>query len=81
MTRSEVRQFAKEARALGVQYIGLCCGNSSNMVREVAVEYGRTPPAAQYAPDMKNCTLASGANPHIEKRQFYGYARTFDIQK
>merc|ERR1712154_533709 len=53
-SRSDVRNFAREARALGVQYIGLCCGSHSNLLREVAQEYGRNPASAVYAPDMNN---------------------------
>ena len=49
-----MREFAREARALGVQYIGLCCGSTSNMLREIAVECGRKPPGLKYAPDPDN---------------------------
>ncbi|XP_046363773.2 betaine--homocysteine S-methyltransferase 1-like [Haliotis rufescens] len=52
-TRAEIRQFATEARELGVQYIGLCCGSASYYLREVAIAYGRNPPAAKYKPDLE----------------------------
>ncbi|XP_046553067.1 LOW QUALITY PROTEIN: betaine--homocysteine S-methyltransferase 1-like [Haliotis rubra] len=50
--RSEIADFAREAKSLGVQYVGLCCGNASHYIRVVAEEYGRRPPASRYSPDM-----------------------------
>nr|KAG5706934.1 hypothetical protein BaRGS_021440 [Batillaria attramentaria] len=50
--RSDIREFAREARDLGIQYVGLCCGSSSFLIREVALEYGRNPPSAKYEPDI-----------------------------
>ncbi|XP_067675054.1 betaine--homocysteine S-methyltransferase 1-like [Haliotis asinina] len=50
--RSEVYAFGKEAKEIGVQVAGLCCGNSAHYTRELALAYGRTPPAAKYSPDM-----------------------------
>ncbi|XP_046553069.1 betaine--homocysteine S-methyltransferase 1-like [Haliotis rubra] len=50
--RSEIADFAREAKSLGVQYVGLCCGNASHYIRVVAEEYGRQPPASRYSPDM-----------------------------
>jgi betaine-homocysteine S-methyltransferase len=51
-TRYEVADFAREADALGVQYLGLCCGNASYLTRSLAEALGRTPPASRYSPDM-----------------------------
>ncbi|KAL8624989.1 hypothetical protein ACOMHN_039876 [Nucella lapillus] len=51
--RSDIRNFAREAREMGVQYIGLCCGSSSFLLREIASEYGRHPPSMKYAPDLQ----------------------------
>lgn len=48
-TRSEIREFAEKAKAIGIQYIGLCCGNSANLTRELAEVYGKNPPASKYA--------------------------------
>ncbi|KAJ8301856.1 hypothetical protein KUTeg_020843, partial [Tegillarca granosa] len=52
-TRDEIRNFAMEAKDIGVQYIGLCCGNSSNYFRIVADVYGKSPPANKFAPEME----------------------------
>ncbi|XP_056000868.1 betaine--homocysteine S-methyltransferase 1-like isoform X1 [Ostrea edulis] len=51
-SRSQVADFARQAREIGVQYIGLCCGSASHYIRLVAEEYNRRPPASKYAPDM-----------------------------
>ncbi|CAG2229440.1 BHMT [Mytilus edulis] len=51
-SRTQIRKFAEEAKELGVQYVGLCCGNASHFMRIVAEVYGRTPPASKYSPDM-----------------------------
>jgi len=51
-TRYEVADFAQQADALGIQYLGLCCGNSSYLTRSLAEALGRTPPARSYSPDM-----------------------------
>nr|KAG5706935.1 hypothetical protein BaRGS_021441 [Batillaria attramentaria] len=51
-SRGEIRDFAREIRNLGVQYVGLCCGNTSSLLREIAQVYGRNPPSSRYAPDL-----------------------------
>ena len=65
-SRREVREFAEEAKTLGVQYIGLCCGNSHANIREVAQVYGRHPDACDYSPDMRNSVILS-ADPAVQK--------------
>ncbi|CAC5420609.1 BHMT [Mytilus coruscus] len=49
---ADIREFAKESKRIGVQYIGLCCGNCSALFRELAESYNRKPPASKYAPDL-----------------------------
>ncbi|MFP4111727.1 MAG: homocysteine S-methyltransferase family protein [Candidatus Woesearchaeota archaeon] len=51
--RCETARFAAEARKLGVNYIGLCCGAGPHHIRAMAEELGRTVPASKYSPDMK----------------------------
>lgn len=51
-SRTQIAEFAAQAKEIGVQYIGLCCGNASHYTRLLAEEYGRKPPASKYAPDM-----------------------------
>lgn len=50
--RTDIIKFARDAKQLGVQYVGLCCGNASHYLRALAEEYGRSPPASKYSPDM-----------------------------
>jgi len=75
-TRAQVRAFAEEARKIGVQYIGLCCGNASNLLREVAEAYGRTPPASRYATDMSQNIMIGDEASRVSRagdrvRKFY----------
>jgi betaine-homocysteine S-methyltransferase len=51
-TRYEIAGFAHQAHALGVDYLGLCCGAGPHHVRSLAEAIGRTPPASRYSPDM-----------------------------
>ena len=48
----EISEFMKACKDMGVQYVGLCCGNASNKLRIVAETYGRTPPASKFSPDL-----------------------------
>ena len=50
--RYELEDFAREAHALGVGYLGVCCGAGPHHIRAVAEGLGRTPPARRYSPDM-----------------------------
>lgn len=50
--RYEVADFARAATALGVRYLGLCCGAGPHHVRAMAEALGRTPPASRYSPNM-----------------------------
>jgi betaine-homocysteine S-methyltransferase len=51
-TRYELGDFAREAHALGVRYIGVCCGAGPHHIRSVAEALGRKPAASRYSPDM-----------------------------
>lgn len=37
---------------MGIQYIGLCCGNASHYTRILAEVYGKNPMASKFSPDM-----------------------------
>lgn len=52
LTRTEMADFAKEAKELGVNYIGICCGAGPHHVRSMAEALGRTVEASKYSPDM-----------------------------
>lgn len=51
-TRQEMATFAKQARELGVNYIGICCGAAPHHVRSMAEALARKVPASRYSPDM-----------------------------
>jgi betaine-homocysteine S-methyltransferase len=51
-TRAEVFAFGREAYALGVRYLGVCCGAGPHHIRALAEALGRHPPASRYSVDM-----------------------------
>jgi betaine-homocysteine S-methyltransferase len=51
-TRSEIFDFGREAYALGVRYLGVCCGAGPHHIRALAEALGRSPPASRYSVDM-----------------------------
>lgn len=67
-SRSDIRNFAKEAKEIGIQYLGLCCGSSSNFLREIAEVYGRKPMSSVYSPDLaKSYVYGDGVKGHALK--------------
>lgn len=60
--RFEIAAFARSARALGVDYLGVCCGAGAHHIRSLAEALGRTPPASRFSPDMsKHAFLGTDA--------------------
>jgi betaine-homocysteine S-methyltransferase len=51
-TRFEMAQFAVQARDLGVDYVGICCGAGPHHVRAMAEALGQVVPASKYSPSM-----------------------------
>jgi betaine-homocysteine S-methyltransferase len=51
-TRYEMAEFARQAAALGVRYLGVCCGAGPHHVRSMAEALGKSPPGSRYSPDM-----------------------------
>jgi betaine-homocysteine S-methyltransferase len=52
-TRFEMADFARRARDVGVDYIGICCGGGPHHVRAMAEALGRETPASRYSPAME----------------------------
>jgi betaine-homocysteine S-methyltransferase len=52
--RYEVGAFAAEAYALGVRYLGVCCGASPMLIRQVAEAVGLTTEASRFSENMHN---------------------------
>jgi betaine-homocysteine S-methyltransferase len=51
-TRQEIFDFGREAFALGVRYLGVCCGAGPHHIRALAESLGRQPAASRYTVDM-----------------------------
>ena len=52
--RYEIQEFGKEAAKLGINYLGVCCGATPMLIREVAEAAGLTVPASKYREKMEN---------------------------
>lgn len=52
--RYEVGAFASEAAALGIGYLGVCCGASPMLIRQVSEAVGRTTEASRFSEKMQN---------------------------
>ena len=69
--RYEVAEFTRQARDIGVDYLGLCCGGAPHHVRAMAEALGRTPPASRYSPDMsKHAYLGTADGIKAEYRDY-----------
>jgi betaine-homocysteine S-methyltransferase len=72
-TRGDIARFTAEALALGVHYLGVCCGAAPHHVRAMAEALGRSPEASHYSADMsKHAYLGTDAS---LKRENQDYAR------
>jgi betaine-homocysteine S-methyltransferase len=50
--RFEIAEFGRQALALGIRYLGVCCGAGPHHIRALAEAVGKHPPASQYSADM-----------------------------
>ena len=50
MDRFALAEFAKKAKKIGVNYIGLCCGNIPVYTRAVSEALGRKVTGSKYSP-------------------------------
>jgi betaine-homocysteine S-methyltransferase len=71
-TRIEMAAFAMQARDLGVNYIGICCGGAPHHVRAMAEALGRTPPASRYSPDLSLHPML-GSQVALRDKNFLNY--------
>ena len=70
-TRYEIADFAREAAALGINYLGVCCGAGPHHIRAMAEALGRTPPASRYSADMsKHAFLGTDPSLKPENRAY-----------
>jgi betaine-homocysteine S-methyltransferase len=52
--RYEIGAFAEAAYALGVNYLGVCCGASPMLIRQTAEAVGRKTEASRFSENMRN---------------------------
>jgi len=58
--RFEIAEFGRQAQALDIRYLGVCCGAGPHHIRALAEAVGKRPPASKYSPDMsKHAFLGS----------------------
>ncbi len=50
LSRFEMADFARRARDIGVDYVGICCGGAPHYVRAMAEALGRDTVASRYSP-------------------------------
>jgi methionine synthase I (cobalamin-dependent) len=72
-TRYEIARFTSDALALGVDYLGVCCGAAPHHIRAMAEAIGRTPPASRYSADMSKHAYL-GTDPTL-KTEYQDYAQ------
>ena len=72
-TRHEIARFTADALALGVDYLGVCCGAAPHHIRAMAEAIGRTPPASRYSADMSKHAYL-GTDPTL-KTEYQDYAQ------
>jgi betaine-homocysteine S-methyltransferase len=70
-TRHEIAEFGRQAHALGVDYLGVCCGAGPHHIRALAEALGRTPPASRFSADMsKHAFLGTDPSLKEENREY-----------
>lgn len=50
--RDDIFEFGRRCDELGINYVGLCCGNSPHYTRTLAESFGRKPPGSKFSPEM-----------------------------
>jgi betaine-homocysteine S-methyltransferase len=65
--RYEIADFGRAALALGVRYLGVCCGAGPHHIRSLAEALGRRPPASRYSADMSK-HIVFGTDERLDQR-------------
>lgn len=68
--RFEMAEFAKEAKKIGVNYIGICCGAAPYHVRAIAEAIGKETPASKYSPVLELHPMIGTKAEAKDKEQF-----------
>ena len=75
-SRYEIAAFGKEALALDVRYLGVCCGAGPHHIRSLAEALDRRPPASRFSPDMSKHILF-GTDKRLWQRNLEYGRRTY----
>ncbi len=67
LTRREMAAYALEAKKMGIQYIGACCGTGPHHIRAMAEALGRTVPNSRYSPRLELHPII-GSEEHVKER-------------
>ena len=71
VTRYEIAEFGRDAAAMDVRYLGVCCGAGPHHIRALAEALGRRPPASRFSPDMsKHYAYGNDARLRQENREY-----------
>ena len=66
--RETMADFARQARDMGVHYIGICCGAGPHYVRAMAEALGRQTPSSRFSPDLsKHGALGRDEDDEVRK--------------
>ena len=80
-TRYEAADFAKQASELGVQLIGLCCGNGPHHTRAAAEALGRVTKRSKYSPDMSKHFMLGNNNKQTKEYLAWGKVMKGETEK
>ncbi|MEZ4521477.1 MAG: homocysteine S-methyltransferase family protein [Thermomicrobiales bacterium] len=72
-TRYEIAEFGRQAQAVGVDYLGVCCGARPHHIRALAEALGRTPLASRYSADMSKHAFL-GDDPRL-REEYRAYVK------
>jgi len=78
LTRFDMAEFAKEAKEIGVNFIGVCCGGSPHYLRSMAEALGRTVPASKYSADFSQHAMLG--SDEVVKKHEKKYEKTWNKQ-
>jgi betaine-homocysteine S-methyltransferase len=66
--RFEIAEFGRDALAMGIRYLGVCCGAGPHHIRALAEAVGKHPPASKYSADMSKHAFL-GSHERLKKVQ------------
>jgi betaine-homocysteine S-methyltransferase len=67
LTRYEMAAYASEAKTLGINYVGGCCGTAPHHLRAMAEALGRSTPNSKYSPQLDLHPII-GSEKHVKEK-------------